>query len=91
MRWVLADTMVNRVKELEQQVSMLEATVNGLIEELGDTKARLNHLEEEVLEDTVAKPESRLDAETGEITEKLSKKAKSKDDTPDIDDDIVVV
>jgi hypothetical protein len=45
--------MSNRVEELESKVSELQAAVNGLTEELVETRARLQTLEETVGTDEV--------------------------------------
>jgi archaellum component FlaC len=45
--------MSNRVEELESKVSELQAAVNGLTEELVETRARLQTLEEELETDEV--------------------------------------
>ena len=45
--------MSNRVEELESKVSELQAAVNGLTEELVETRARLQTLEEAVATDEV--------------------------------------
>jgi hypothetical protein len=39
--------MSNRVEELESKVKELQAAINGLTEELVETKERVRHLEEE--------------------------------------------
>jgi len=46
--------MTNRVDELESQVAELQATVNGLTEELVETKERVRLLEESVEVDLTA-------------------------------------
>jgi uncharacterized coiled-coil protein SlyX len=46
--------MTNRVDELESQVATLQATVDGLTEELVETKERLRLLEESVEVDLTA-------------------------------------
>ncbi len=43
--------MSNRVEELESKVAELQAAVNGLTEELVETKERLRQLEDEAEED----------------------------------------
>jgi hypothetical protein len=62
--------MTNRVDELESQVAELQATVNGLTEELVETKERVRLLEESVEVDLTTgsravgyEPESGSDAE----------------------------
>jgi peptidoglycan hydrolase CwlO-like protein len=46
--------MSNRVEELESKVSELQAAVDGLTEELVETRARLAALEDEVEPETAA-------------------------------------
>jgi uncharacterized protein YoxC len=48
--------MSNRVEELESKVAELQAAVNGLTEELVETKERVRQLEDEVSVE-VAKPD----------------------------------
>jgi hypothetical protein len=92
----------NRVEELEAKVRELEATIEGLTDELVETKERLGAIEDEtgvepdVLEgrgtdrDRAIETESSADAETttgGETTEESES-----DDTTDSEsgDDIIV-
>ncbi|WP_129114754.1 DUF7518 family protein [Halegenticoccus tardaugens] len=57
--------MSNRVEELESKVSELRAAVDGLTEELVETKERVRQLEDEVAVDVDAPAEDRIvDAES---------------------------
>jgi hypothetical protein len=51
--------MSNRVEELESKVRELQAAVNGLTEELVETKERLRYLESETGTDVTAPPKRR--------------------------------
>ncbi|MFC6988028.1 chromosome segregation protein SMC [Haloplanus sp. GCM10025708] len=61
--------MSNRVEELESQVAELQAAVDGLTEELVETRERLRRLESEHDVEVTRSPEPRSDdAESTETT-----------------------
>ncbi|MEF8826899.1 MAG: bZIP transcription factor [Halapricum sp.] len=53
----------NRVEELEEQVNQLQATVDGLTDELVECKVRIRELENAVDEDIGFSPDSESDIE----------------------------
>jgi uncharacterized coiled-coil protein SlyX len=57
--------MSNRVEELESQVAELQAAVDGLTEELVETRERLRQLEESDGVDNSRTPERRESPHTG--------------------------
>ncbi len=69
--------MSNRVEELESKVSELQAAVDGLTEELVETKERLRHIE------------SASDLDIDAPSRGRRRRAASGDETPDSDDDEV--
>ncbi|WP_224332583.1 DUF7518 family protein [Haloprofundus halobius] len=89
--------MSNRVEELESQVSELRAAVDGLTEELVETKERLRQLEaatdaepsvqsyagSEEAEETAAS-EAESEAEEAKSTEEKAQESESESDESDI-------
>lgn len=60
--------MTNRVEELEGQVAELRAAINGLTEELVETKSRVKDLEDAAEAEAAApEPEPELEPETGVV------------------------
>ncbi|SEO43693.1 hypothetical protein SAMN04487948_102415 [Halogranum amylolyticum] len=74
--------MSNRVEELESTVKELQAAVNGLTEELVETKERVRQLEEEVGVDVAPSRREQLEqtADDGEVEEDKADDAKEGDD-----------
>jgi len=54
----------NRVEELEEQVNQLQATVDGLTDELVECKVRIRELENAVDDDNGFSPDEEPDPET---------------------------
>ncbi|WP_049893585.1 DUF7518 family protein [Halogranum rubrum] len=78
--------MSNRVEELESKVKELQAAVNGLTEELVETKERVRQLEEEV--DVDVAPAGRRRDRTAETTdEETQAEADKADDAKEGDDE----
>jgi len=77
--------MSNRVEELESQVAELQAAVDGLTEELVETRERLRQLEENEGVDNSRTPERR-DSAHAEV-EHASPKAESEATTAGVDPD----
>jgi hypothetical protein len=59
----LSNMCGNRVEELEEQVNQLQATVDGLTDELVECKVRIRELENAVDEDIGFSPDSESDIE----------------------------
>jgi len=62
--------MTNRVEDLESEIAELRAAVNGLTEELVETKARVRELENAAEADRTAAAEAKAAAAGGETTTK---------------------
>ncbi len=62
--------MTNRVDELESEIAELRAAVNGLTEELVETKARVRELEDNAEADRKAAAAAEAAAAGGETTTK---------------------
>ena len=58
--------MSNRVEELESKVKELQAAVNGLTEELVETKERVRQLEDEVEVDVAAGRSQQVEQDAAE-------------------------
>jgi uncharacterized coiled-coil protein SlyX len=61
--------MSNRVEELESKVKELQAAVNGLTEELVETKERVRQLEDEVEVDVAPRRSRQVDADAAEVAD----------------------
>lgn len=85
--------MPNRVEELEAQLKELRAEMNGLLNELTDTKTRVRDLEQQLLEEQETEDETqpKLNSDTGQIepTDVDEEKDVNNDD-PDVDDEFIV-
>jgi predicted RNase H-like nuclease (RuvC/YqgF family) len=80
----------NRVEKLESQVEELEATVNGLTEELMETKARLNELEDESTDEYIEAGVGSVPENDSGVEEDKSTEHESEDtESPEADDIIV--
>lgn len=79
--------MSNRVEELESKVKELQAAVNGLTEELVESKERIRQLEEEVEVDVAPNRRQQLDQQAAadadaeeQVEEDKTDDAKGEDD-----------
>ncbi|SDM08785.1 hypothetical protein SAMN04487949_0797 [Halogranum gelatinilyticum] len=61
--------MSNRVEELESKVKELQAAVNGLTEELVETKERVRQLEDEVEVDVAPRRSRQVEADAAEVAD----------------------
>ncbi|EMA46751.1 DUF7518 family protein [Halococcus saccharolyticus] len=87
----------NRVEELESRVTELEATLNGLTEELVETKDRLRELESDESEEYIeagvgTTPETEVDTEESAVEAAVEGDKHTEDDSTDTTeaDDIIV-
>ena len=84
----------NRVEELESRVKELEASVEGLTDELVECKVRLRELENAVDDDLGFVPESSEsgveESESPEAEATKTEGHESEDNTEEMDSDIIV-
>jgi uncharacterized coiled-coil protein SlyX len=85
----------NRVEELESRVKELEASVEGLTDELVECKVRLRELEDAVDEDlgfVSGSADESADIETTESTDEATKgeAANAEDNTEEAESDIII-
>ncbi len=80
--------MSNRVEELERKASELQAAVNGLTEELVETKERLRQLEDAVeVDDPAVRAKPRTEPEPDSETETEAADDVADTDETDVDAD----
>lgn len=82
--------MTNRIAELESAVAQLNATVDGLQEELVDANERIRELERQLEDDdddqSAAEPESATDQEIG-----VGQDSDDEDESDPIESDDIIV
>lgn len=82
----------NRVEELEETVTQLQATVAGLTDELVETKERLHAVEDHLgsdLDDVVGSSDI-VDGDTGASADAEAKESESNDEESAGSDEIIV-
>lgn len=86
--------MTNRVEDLEEEISELQAQVNGLLSELTDTKERVRELEQQLDEYETTEESPTLNSDTGQIEvadENTDQTNDSGSDSDDSDDPDVII
>jgi len=85
----------NRVEELEEQVNQLQATVDGLTDELVECKVRIRELENAVDADMGFSPDSEAGTKTDSAEEPNTQETDSTDeqsnDKPETDGDSDII
>ncbi len=85
----------NRVEELEEQVNQLQATVDGLTDELVECKVRIRELENAVDADMGFSPVTEAESEAASVEEHNTQETDSTDeqssDEPETDGDSDII